>query len=526
MSIHVVQKIPSLYTTLQSNPIVLGYSIYAIIYSAQRAYHGITLNNMAIQKLWKEIDHLRPDGTDMLTWTRSYEAITAALSVLNLEMVTTKEELDACAAPRNGNGRGDSYGSRKIIVKRDENVSKPTNIHSILSGRTKLLTIEERASICTNSGRILSAVRPKGVVPTHNLESHTFDQLSALINLPSTLEYAHLLECRKADVALRTKTQSLDTYAPIQNKTGTINPKSAVIFNIGTLKKLVEHLENGRGVICLSLAHKDASIVMVWFMTPADIQHLSVLDVSVHWRPTIDPKRKTSSSNISTLNDERYRFDMRMPAERQRLLRRLTKFATDNTSKHSLQFLNEDESQMAKNHYVEQLAYSVVRDALNTLQVVCERRHEDAYTSVDYVIDGTVRVQDKSTTGASPQFCMRRRSGLPYNPDDLDVFQFTVIPSKTIYAFPMRYHGDDEILSFFTSKQLMSRSSPVNKLWFEKNTQYKYDMNDAADVTRYLAFCRSAAAVPPLTNKSFYTEMIADIDTLFAKEYKPRKVST
>lgn len=164
---------------------------------------------------------------------------------------------------------------------------------------------------------------------------------------------------------------------------------------------------------------------------------LESFDSKLRFSPMLHLKRTISKSNPFTLaySDKQYRFDVGNNKEEcSRLLQRKVEIVKVG-QKRSLQFLNEDKSQiLSQDHWTEQLSFNLNRNACLKMGVVAERLHQDAYTLVDFRVS-SARIQDKVRTRT---YGNRHPGCHPYHPDKLDVLQVTCLDDSTVCAFPMR----------------------------------------------------------------------------------------
>ena len=116
-------------------------------------------------------------------------------------------------------------------------------------------------------------------------------------------------------------------------------------------------------------------------------------------------------------------------------------------------YLNEDDSQIpGENHRLEHKAFALTRAACARISIDVKGISEDAYGSVDFRVGDVSRNQDKVLR---QQVRMRSTGGYPYNPDDIDILQLTVLDKQLVYALPMRLMKDGQIVSFFPETALM-----------------------------------------------------------------------
>jgi len=133
------------------------------------------------------------------------------------------------------------------------------------------------------------------------------------------------------------------------------------------------------------------------------------------------------------------------------------------------------------------------------------KKHKYSYSSVDFIINGYIKIQDKT---AKKIFSIRRESALPYNPDDIDIFQVSDLVNNIVYAIPMRVLKNKVIDSFFTTEQLMKRNITFSNKWKEDHKQFKHDFKTIEGKYSYIKACEIAATIPELTDREFYKNMI------------------
>jgi hypothetical protein len=147
----------------------------------------------------------------------------------------------------------------------------------------------------------------------------------------------------------------------------------------------------------------------------------------------------------------------------------------------------------------------MTRDACATINVSVKKIYEDNYTCVDFRINNTIRIQDKSYKNIIK---IRQTGKYPYNPNCIDIFQCSNLITNEVYAIPMRFIEVDIIKSIFTEETLMKNSIRITKTWREKYSKYKYDLKIEKDIRAYVENCKAAAAIPELTDRNFYKNMI------------------
>ena len=153
---------------------------------------------------------------------------------------------------------------------------------------------------------------------------------------------------------------------------------------------------------------------------------------------------------------------------------------------------------------------------MKLLQAVCEangaiytKPQDIMYGSVDFLING-VRVQDKAINKGKT-INVRRDGGLPYNPDEIDVFQVTVIEDGVAYVMSMRVENcDGTVTSYHSAKTLMKTTITFGPQWQEQHKQFKHDLKTPEGTKSYVEACIAAGKIPPLTDQTFYSKMRYD----------------
>ena len=106
---------------------------------------------------------------------------------------------------------------------------------------------------------------------------------------------------------------------------------------------------------------------------------------------------------------------------------------------------------MCLSHRVEQKSFEMTRDACATIDIKVKKHHEDNYGPVDFRINDTIKIQDKSY---KTNFVMHAKGKLPYDPDTIDIFQCSNLITLEIYAIPMRIIKNNTVQSMFNSNIL------------------------------------------------------------------------
>ena len=470
--------------------------------------------------IWKAIDDKRLEvKMGKNEWKQSFEGVKSAIEYIGLKMITTKEELDEMEVPveipTNRNVR-QQYGWRIIEVSRNDILSK-SQINDLLTGVNGLKTKEEIQNINTNVGINHSLSRPKGISTTNNTESEAIDDLDILIDISKYAFREHLFEHRLYDISYSMIGDNIDENVFVADQVksarvydntltfGTSNGK----LNVGMI---ISILENG-SLTCIG-KDKDDKIDVVWFFYGVDaINILNKFVSSQIFNPTLHLTKKSAREFTNAMNNPMFRFDVgKSSKECDRLLEKKMDFIKTGI-KHSLTFLNEDDSQIpCEGHRIEQKSLNMTRSVCNVINIKVERKHEDSYGPVDFIVNGNVRVQDKVGKNI---FNVRHEGKLPYNPDDIDIFQVTDLENNIVYAIPMRVMANETVTSFFTVKQLMRYTVWFGIKWKEDHKQFKHDFKTKEGVLSYVKACEEASKVPQLTDRSFYKNMINDNEDKF-----------
>ena len=489
----------------------------------------------ALRKLsdvWKAIDHQRLEAKMRANeWKQSYAGVCAALAHVGLELASTEEEFDQIEIPIYSKGK--HYLSRKICVTRAGLVSQPSDIDKWLRGCTQLLTNEERQLITEARSDAQSLAQPTGVAKANLCETSAVDQLDELIGLTRKLVRVHLLECRLADIAycLLTAVITQAVFVRDQVKSSTANAKNQVTFHAGrgviTVAHMLAILEQNMSLTCIGMNQK-GKVEVVWFFCGepaiADLQR---------FRTTQDFRPYLYLSNpvhpfTKFVSQKQYRYEVSQSKEECNRLLQCKIDYVQTGHKQTLQFLNEDRSQLpSPTQWVEQRAFNMVREACSQVGATLVRLLEDSYGKVDFRLNPEsfdCRIQDKTISRQA--FGFRRQNGHPFNPDAVDVLQVTQIAEKTVYAIPFRKLDKGLIVSHFSGYQLLRRSVWLSKQWIADHAKFRHDLSTEAGVRSYVAACEAAAGVPPLTNTTFYSKLLADNQHKFgSKKQRAKKAA-
>lgn len=470
-----------------------------------------------VNDVWGAIDEQRPDGIGQLLWRQSHEGLKAVFASIGLELVTTKEELDAMEIPLDGKGRMMNPW-RQVVVKRGDNLSRPIRINDLLTGASSLRTNEELKAIKLKSGEVLKENQPKGSTASNDVEFNAIEALDKMINADAYLHRVHLVEHRIADIAycMLNDDNNEDVYFAEQVKSSKVKENQQLTFgcsggsmNVGNMVKI---LENGMALTCIGMT-RDHDVQVVWhFHGDEAIKMLKQFEMKQLFSPRLHLVPNSKHLFTNEYNKSTYRFDVGKSLEEcNRFLQRRLEVIRDGV-KHTQDFYNDDDSQiLSNNHRIEQQSFNMTRTAVKSVNGTIERLHEDAYGSVDFRVNNA-RIQDKVLVD---RYKMRYEGRHPYNPDNIDILQISDLTTNSVYAFPMRIVDEEEVKSFFTTDELMRLRVMCNKQWKIDFAPYKYDFNNESDILRYLETCENARDIPNITDRTFYPNMIANNQELF-----------
>ena len=455
---------------------------------------------MKISEIWNAIDDKRHPTIKIIDWKRSYVAINEAIEYIELKIVTTKEEFDAIPIPKDKNGNK-KYMCRKIIVEKNGIRSLPTTIEDLLTGHSSLKTLDEMKIIRkkVNDDQILT--NPKGIPTCNNKESNAIDKLHELLDIEKYVDKQHLIEHRIADIAYRFKNEY--TYVADQIKSAYAK-RNKISFSV-KIGAMISILEKNMSLTCIVM--KDDKVDIVWFFYgTAAINILNIFDKKQEFEPTLHSFKKSNNPFTLAINDPQFRYDVgKSETEIERLLQQKLEFVSIG-AKHSLEYLNEHDSQISCiNHRIEQQSFAMTRDACATMSITVKKHHEDNYGPVDFRMNDMIKIQDKSYKKI---FRMRSHGGVPYDPDTIDIFQISNLATSEIYAIPMRIISDNIVQSMFNEDTLMKIDIKVSNIWDTKYAKYKYDLKTEQGIRAYVATCEAAEAIPELTDREFYKNMI------------------
>ena len=366
-----------------------------------------------ISDIWNAIDNQRTVAKT--EWRQSYIGVKAALQFIGLILITTQEDFESLEIPIENDGIR-HFSHRKVIVSRNGKLSNSSRIQDLMSGSTKVYTDLEIIKIRDNTSNILKLLEPKGVATANNIESRTVDELDILIGVESIIYRVHLVEYRLADIAYSLKGKDRDIFLADQVKTSTAKEDGQLNFTSNrstlTIGIMIKILKVGMSLTCIGKTQNNEIDVVWLFYGERAISMLSTFKLTQTFVPMLRLVRKTNNKFTLAYNDPEFRFDVKNDNER--LLARKVEIVTIGR-KHSLTFLNEDNSQIpSESHRIEQQSMNMTRSVCNAINIKVERHHKDACGPVDFIVNEITRVQDKV---ANKIFNVRSKYRLPYNPD-------------------------------------------------------------------------------------------------------------
>ena len=455
--------------------------------------------------VWNTVDPQRiAANMDKKEWRQSHQGIQAALSSIGIVLETSKKELDDMEVPSN------RYLRRRVDVSRNGEISPGISIQNLLTGQSSLRTDEEMKAVRDAMSVKMSLAQPKGIPCGTNAESKAIDDLDRLIGVSDHMRREPLIEFRAYDMAY-----SLidgDVFVADQVKTGRVSSTGQVNFHANsgmlTVKNMISILDKG-SLTCIGT--RDGDVDVVWYFTKTAIVTLNTFKMNPAFHPRLHLTRTSNNEFTIAMQSEQFRFEVRKSKEeRDRLLQAKIGFLATG-KKESLKYWNEDKSQIpSKNHQVEQESMDLLRVACETNGAIYTKPNGIMYGPIDFLINGTVRVQDKAIK-KSKVFNFRANGRLPYNPDELDAFQVTVLEKEEVYIMAMRLiKPDGTVTSFHSVETLMKTTITFGPQWKEMHKQFKHDLKTPEGTKSYVDACIAAGKIPPLTDRTFYTKMCDD----------------
>lgn len=477
--------------------------------------------------VWKGVDEKKPSDMGQKAWRQSYEGVKAAVESLGLKIVTTKQEFDEMEVPsekRKDGHVGKQYMYRKIVIERDGVPSKPTRINDMFRGMSSFLTQAEKETADAQRSLTVSAKQGKGITVNGLSEMKSSADLDAMIGVNTALHRAPLIEFRVSDIAYCLLGAPLndDVFVADQVKSSKVDENGCLHFkhagNRIKVSRMVKVLETGSTLTCIGKNADDVPDVVWFFQGLEAINILKEFPEDRTFHPRLHLKCTSPCAFTARMNDTQFRFDIgKSDNEKERLLQRKVK-AVENGKKHSLQFLNEHDSQIGSpTHRVEHESFVLIRNACRKFGVSVERESDDAYSQIDFRLDKKVRIQDK-VGKVFQNLTMRQRGRHPFNPDSIDALQITNLHEKVCYVLPMRVKNGNEIVSQFSEKDLMRDGIHLSKKWLK--TLLRFEIDNEQDMERYIKTCCDAHAIPPLTDKKFYNDIVQKNADKFGPKHK------
>ena len=472
-----------------------------------------------MSEVWDPIDELRiAANMKQIEWRQSHQGIQAALSSIGIVLETSKKELDDMDVPKAANGKQD-YSKRCVDVSRDGKKWYGKLIVHLLTGHSALRTEEEREAVWAEVSVKMSLTQPKGIPCGNNVESKAIDDLDRLIGVSDHMHREPLIENRAYDIAYSPigADKDGDVFIADQVKTSRVGTNGALCFNASRRKlkvsDMISILANG-SLTCIGLT-RDGEVYVVWYFTVTAIDTLQKFNMDQTFHPILNVKTTSNKKFTIAMQSDQFRFEVGKSNENSkdecdRLLQAKIGFLATGTKK-SLEFWNEDDSQIpSKNHQVEQKSMKLLQVACVTNGANYSKPHDLMYGPIDFLINGIVRVQDKAMEkGNTIRF--RSDGGLPYNPDELDVFQVTDTKEEVAYVMSMRIvNRDGTVTPLHGVEILMKDTIEISLKWREKHKQFKHDLKTPEGTKSYVDACIAAGKIPPLTDRTFYTKMCDD----------------
>jgi len=471
-----------------------------------------------IGDIWKAIDDHRINlKMGKNEWRQSFEGVKLALNYVGLELITTKEELDMMEVPVDKKNKK-NYAYRKILVSRNGIISCPTQIKSLMSGVSGLLTQDEKNIINDKKSKDQIIYQPKGFANANKKESETINNLDILLNMHSKFDIKHLYENRLSDICYRELMSKNELYFPEQIKTATVEKNGRLTFSACreklTIYKMRSIIKTGISLICIGKTC-EGQIDVVWlFYGEKSLNMLSQFEDKQIFCPQLHLKLKSINKFTLEYNKPEYRFDVgKNQTECERLFICRSEIILS-AQKYTLKYLNEDDSQIpGEYHRKEHKSFVFTRDACDTINIIVQKSQEDSYGSVDFMVDGS-RIQDKI---AGRSFHIRNYAKYPINPDSIDVLQ--VSNGNIVYVIAMRkFDKNNTIVSTLSSSELMSNSVTFGPKWEKNHSKNKCDLSKLEGIKSYINVCQQAKNIPKLSDQSFYDKIILNNTNIFIKE--------
>ena len=474
-----------------------------------------------VNDIWNSIDDQRDAKMDTKEWRRSYEGVKAALLYVGLVLVTTKDELDTMEVPEYKD-TFKRYNERNVIVSRNGVLGKPTGIKNLLSGNSQLLTSDETYAIHNKGSDGQKKAKPKGVATCNNIEDESIKALDNLIDMASIFDREFIHEHRLGDVAYCEKNiggnPDDEVYFAEQIKTATAGENSnRLTFGASDGHLTVDIMKNiikkNMSLICIGKTDK-CKVDVVWmFYGEKGLDMLNKFENTQTFQPRLHLQIKSTNDFTIAYNSKDFRYDVgciESKEERQRFFKERAIIIRSGI-KHSLQFLNEDDSQIPNEyHRNEQHSLMIIQEACKKVGVEVHKIRDDAYTCVDFRVDGC-RVQEKTLGENGTHVHIRNLGGLPYDSDKIDILQIS--QKLKVYVIPMRkYDGDGNIVSN------MSEADLVKIKYGRWKQNIMCDLSTKKGIQKYVKLCAEAKEIPSLTDHDFYKNMITKNAHIFTSE--------
>lgn len=464
-----------------------------------------------ISEVWAAVQEQKPSDLNCFQWKQSHTGVAAALLHVGLVLLTSKTELDGMPIPEVSGLK--QYMVRQVVVTRDGIQSPPTCIRDLLNGNSSLATPEELADSHRRRGLAMSAVREKGVACSHAVETQTSSDLAEMLNLCSSLHKVTLFEGRLADQAYCRSSDDISdrVFVADQEKSACESPQGQLAFNHNhtpiTFDGMLQILDTGYSLTMIGRRKSDGKPDVVWlFFGTEAISALQTLPPKSPFSPRLHLKKKSSAPATVTCNDAKFRFDIGSSEQEIVRLRERRVQIVEQAKKYTLEYLNEDYSQiMGNNQKTEHESFLLTRSACARLDSKIEHFAEDSYSTTDFRLDKTCRIQDKV---GHKQFKWRSTGGHPLDPNKVDVLQVTNLDRKSVYAIALRRQDDDDVISTFTEEELMKTDIWLSAAFKAKFADCLCDLADIAGIRRYIDICKRAEAVPSLTDLEFFSNML------------------
>lgn len=461
--------------------------------------------------VWIAVDKLRPGGINRREWKQSYVGVSAAIEHIGYAMVMNNEQFNALEIPKNKAGR-QCWSERKIIVSRNDVISTPTTIKSLISGNSRLQTPLERIIMNRKKSEKGSKHKGKGLCSTHRTEAQALQDVIEVCDIESCMITVSTFEHRLADVGycFLNEDQTSQVFAADQVKTARVTERGLLGFGhhghtitIGDMRSI---LQNGMSLTMIGL-NEGGKPDVVWLFDQIEGKNvLEPFPENQYFNMRLHLEVPSYHPVTVACNNPRFRFDIGSSIGEIIRFRNRRLEINKSAPKFSLKFLNEDDSQIpSPTHRIEHQSFLMTRKACAKQNVAIEHLLEDSYGPIDFRMNKTIRIQDKV---GEKRIRMRTKGRYPYDPDSFDIFQITNLKDSTLYVIPTRVFHDGIVSSYFSQDELMSTITYFSEDWKAKHAKFKYNFKDDSNVTRYIEACKDAYNIPKLTNRRFYEDML------------------